>query len=267
LETNLHGTFRYILGIQSFANSDSGAAIVRTSLDGEVLDYVAISEERLIRKKYPYTFPLHSLGYCMEHFDLDSLDQIDVVVTDNIRIKRWFRSGPSYPGSDFDYIKAKLDVDPRKIVVIGYHEAHAASTFYTSGFPSSAIMVVDGNGSDVETNSYYRGSGERVEFLDRYRFQGIGTCYSEVTNWILSLGTGGEGKTMGLPPYGEPYEPVLDFGTELDGIKTDFSRFTRRLPMSDVMNHGSSPEKLNPLTDRCRDPMTMRISDSNMQNC
>ena len=42
--------YRYILGIQSFANQDSGACIVRFDEDGQTLDYVAISEERLIRK-------------------------------------------------------------------------------------------------------------------------------------------------------------------------------------------------------------------------
>ena len=45
--------FKYILGIQNFANIDSGASIVKFSLDGKFLDYVAISEERIIRKKYP----------------------------------------------------------------------------------------------------------------------------------------------------------------------------------------------------------------------
>jgi hypothetical protein len=44
----LNRTHKYILGTQSFANSDSGAVIVRTSTDGEVLDYVAISGEMLI---------------------------------------------------------------------------------------------------------------------------------------------------------------------------------------------------------------------------
>ena len=51
--------YRYILGIQSYASTDSGACIVRFAEGGDELDYVAISEERLIRKKYP----LNSLKY------------------------------------------------------------------------------------------------------------------------------------------------------------------------------------------------------------
>ena len=40
-------------------------------------EYVAISEERLIRKKYPYTFPLHSIKYCLDHFKLKKLNGIN----------------------------------------------------------------------------------------------------------------------------------------------------------------------------------------------
>ena len=110
----------------------------------------------------------------MEHFGLTSLDQIDFLVTDHIRVKRWFRSGPAYPASDFDYIKMKLDFGPRKIRVIGHHLAHAASTYYTSGFPEAAVLVVDGNGSDVETTSFFMAREHHIELLDRYRFHGIG---------------------------------------------------------------------------------------------
>ena len=47
---------RFILGIQSFANMDSGASIVRADTSGKVLDFVAISEERLLRKNIPILF-------------------------------------------------------------------------------------------------------------------------------------------------------------------------------------------------------------------
>ena len=43
--------YQYILGIQSFSNMDSGASIVKSDRNGKILEYVAISEERLLRKK------------------------------------------------------------------------------------------------------------------------------------------------------------------------------------------------------------------------
>ena len=70
---------KYILGIQCFANPDSGACIIKTIDDD--YEYIAISEERLIRKKYPYTFPLHSIKYCMEYFDIKTLDDIDLLIS------------------------------------------------------------------------------------------------------------------------------------------------------------------------------------------
>ena len=52
--TQKNSDFGYVMGIQCFANQDSGACLLRFSKDGKVLDYMAISEERLIRKKHPY---------------------------------------------------------------------------------------------------------------------------------------------------------------------------------------------------------------------
>ena len=238
---------KYIMGIQSFSNMDSGAALVKFSDDGKVLDFIAISEERLIRVKYPYVFPVFSIGYCMDHFDLNSFDQIDFLVTDYIRIKRWFNSGPSYNISDFDYLKRKFDVDPNKIRVIGHHLAHAASTYYTSGFDDAAILIADGNGSDLETTSYYDGEGFDIRFLENYRFHGIGALYGAVTKNILNFGTGGEGKTMGLAPYGAEFSPALKFDTKLDGIKNSYSMFMKRMPYSDVLNQMDSNNRINPL--------------------
>ena len=63
------------------------ASILKCSKDGKFLDYVAISEERLIRKKHPYTFPMFSIDYCMKYFELSSVEQIDLLVTDWIRLK------------------------------------------------------------------------------------------------------------------------------------------------------------------------------------
>ena len=106
--------FKYILGIQCFASMDSGACIIRVDYEKNDYDYVAISEERLIRKKYPYTFPLHSIKYCMEHFNIKKLNDIDLLVSDIIREPLWHRSGPSFNVKEFDYIKSVLNFPQKK---------------------------------------------------------------------------------------------------------------------------------------------------------
>ena len=43
----------------------------------------------------------------MKYFKINRLDQINLIVCDWIRIKRWIRSGPAYNYQNFDYIKEK----------------------------------------------------------------------------------------------------------------------------------------------------------------
>lgn len=226
---------KYILGIQSYANHDSGACIIKFGKNVEP-EFVAISEERLIRQKYPYTFPLHSILYCMKYFKIKNLKDINIIVSDWIRIKKWLRSGPSYNYQTFDFIKENLNFNKKKIIQINHHLAHAASTYYSSHFNSSAILIVDGNGSDVETNSYYLGINNKIKFIDSYKNYGIGAAYGAVTKEVLNLGTGGEGKTMGLAPYGK-YNKRINIGCKIKGIETNFEDFMMRMPFSDVLNH------------------------------
>ena len=239
---------KFILGIQCFATMDSGACIIKAEENKSSYDYVAISEERLIRKKHPYTFPLHSIKYCMNHFNIKSVDEIDLVVSDIIREPVWHRSGPSYNVKEFDYLKKILRISESKIVQINHHLAHAASVYYTSGFKNSAILIVDGNGTDLETNSFYEGKNNKINLIDKYKGRGIGILYNVITKDCLNLGTGGEGKTMGLAPFGGRSKSILDFSkVKYNGIVTDYSCILRRAPFSDIvsLSGGKKIKKLN----------------------
>ncbi len=239
--------FKFFLGIQSYANADSGASLVRVNTNTKEIDYVCISEERLIRKKHPYTFPINSIKYCLDYFGLKDLKKIDFLISDWIKIKRWHRSGPSYNYSEFDYFKEKFKFNEKKIIQIDHHLAHAASVFYTSKFKHSAILIVDGIGSDLETTSFFEGNGKKIRLVKKYREFGIGTAYASVTSHILNFGTGGEGKTMGLAPYGERYKNKIKFDINLNGIETDFSNFIKRNPLSDVLNQLNGNLRVDPI--------------------
>ena len=71
---------KYILGIQGWANHDSGACMIKYS--NKKPEIIAISEERLLRKKFSYNFPLLSILYCMEYFKINSLEKVDLIVSD-----------------------------------------------------------------------------------------------------------------------------------------------------------------------------------------
>ena len=223
----------FILGLQSYASHDSGASILKFSKNKEP-EIVAISEERLSRKKYSYSFPTLSIKYCMDYFGLKNLSEIDLVISDWIRKKKWFRSGPGYNYSEFDYLKEKFRYK-KKILQIRHHLAHAASTYYTSGFKSSAILIIDGNGSDLETTTYYKGVNFKIQKLDSYHFRGIGDIYEIISSRVLKFGPGGEGKTMGLAPYGKKNKQIK-INHNLEGIETNFSKFVNRMPRTDLLS-------------------------------
>ena len=223
----------YILGLQSYANHDSGASILKFIKNKEP-EIVAISEERLSRKKYSYSFPTLSIKYCMDYFGLKNLSKVDLVISDWIRKKKWHRSGPGYNYSEFDYLKEKFRYK-KKIIQIRHHLAHAASTYYTSGFKNSAILIIDGNGSDLETTTYYKGNNFNIKKLDSYHFRGIGDIYEIISSSILKFGPGGEGKTMGLAPYGKKNKSIK-IDHIINGIKTNFSKFVNRMPRTDLLS-------------------------------
>ena len=202
---------------------------------------MAISEERIVRKKYTYAFPINSINYCLEYFNLKNLRKVEYIFSDWIKVKKWLRSGPSYNYQEFDYMKEKLKFNKKKVIQIDHHLAHAATAFYASNFDKAAILIIDGLGSDNETNTYFVGKKNKIKLIERYRHRGIGAVYAAVTNDILNLGFGGEGKTMGLAPYGKKSSKKILY--KFDGIKTNFSEFLTRHPHSDVLNQISSNYK------------------------
>jgi carbamoyltransferase len=226
--------FRYILGIQSYASHDSGACIIKFDDSNKFLDFVAISEDRLVRKKHTYAFPVHSIYACMKHFNLNQINEISYLYSDWIKIKKWLRSGPGYNYQMYDYLKEKFRFNKKNIIQINHHLCHAASTFYSSGFKKSAILVIDGLGSDNETHSIYRTSNQKINLISKYKHRGIGALYSAITT-KLGLGFGGEGKTMGLAPYGK--NKLFFDKIKFKGIETNFSKIMFRHPLSDVLNH------------------------------
>ena len=249
---------KFILGVQSFANHDSGACIIKFGKKIKP-ELIAISEERLLRKKYPYSFPIHSILYCMRYFKIKNFSSIDLIVSDWIREKKWIRSGPSYNYQKFDYIKEKLNFDKKKIFQIDHHLAHAASAYYSSSYKSSAILIVDGNGSDIETNSYFLGKGNKIKLLENYKNHGIGSAYSAVTREVLNLGTGGEGKTMGLAPYGK-FNKNIKIPNYIKGIETNFSDFMFRMPFSDVLNQQHANFRPNVIRQKVRKANTEDVT-------
>ncbi|MBV8566335.1 MAG: hypothetical protein JO273_12855 [Methylobacteriaceae bacterium] len=207
-----------ILGLHRDPWHDTGAALILDKANGPHI--VSLSQERLDRVKDSRAFPARAIAACMADSGVQSIEEIDLVVLDYIRIPDWrcdeYRT-PAARGTLLDRIA------PERIHVINHHLAHACSTFYCSGYEDAAILVVDGRGSDNETQSLFVGEGRairRIEHTDRI---GIGLLYAAVTQ-AIGFGLLQEGKTMGLAPYG-PDGPgtLLGLGKHYDGIVTDYA--------------------------------------------
>lgn len=91
-----------------------------------------------------------------------------------------------------------------KIFYCQHHEAHAASSFYSSGYDDAAIVTVDGVG-EWATTTIGHGKGKDIELKKEIHFpHSLGLLYSAITYYLGFKVNSAEYKVMGLAPYGEP---------------------------------------------------------------
>lgn len=207
----------YILGIGG-SEHDFSATLLK---DGEII--CSIEDERLTRVKYslqsdlsitPLAHEMRAIQYCLEEASI-SADQLDMIITNNLM-------NPIYI-PDFG----------KEVIKINHHLSHAASTFFTSPFQESAIIVVDAIGTKIdeeqnihETITLYSANGNQIKEVGKVSGKGI---ENPVSGWTLFENSIGrfyyrvtveigfkfleEGKTMGLAPYGKDIyvEPFFRF--------------------------------------------------------
>ncbi|HCR36275.1 hypothetical protein A2130_01330 [Candidatus Woesebacteria bacterium GWC2_33_12] len=163
---------------------DGGVAL-QLPADGGI---VAIATERIDRKK-------HS-GNSQTAYDF---------------ARERYESESSQFGTELDH----FDPNYNKNQELSHHKGHAAAAYYSSGYESSAVVVIDGQGPHSEPGQYtstsiWKGQGDKLELVDinaekGYSSQSLGLLYSAVT-YHLGFGFLQEGKTMGLAPYGKRTE-------------------------------------------------------------
>lgn len=106
------------------------------------------------------------------------------------------------------------------VIEVPHHLAHAASTFFTSGFDESLILTIDGSG-ELLTTALWHGKGPEIKPLREWKVpQSLGWFYAAITEFLGFRAYTGEGKVMGLAPYGSP-NPA---------IREKLSRFVRVTP-------------------------------------
>jgi carbamoyltransferase len=97
-------------------------------------------------------------------------------------------------------IESVDDLPPFEFVE--HHMAHAASTFYVSGFREAAVLTMDGRGESAST-LFAVGDGARLNKLNEVSLpHSLGLLYERVTSHLGFLHSSDEYKVMALASYG-----------------------------------------------------------------
>ncbi len=208
-----------VLGLHKDPWHNTGASIV-SEKNGEV-HFSNLAEERVDRNKDSRRFPLLSTMACMKESGIDNFNDFDAVILDYIIDKEDYRKDSNkIAASQYNFLN---DIDPSKIHIVNHHLSHAYSVFYSSKFDKSAILIVDGRGSDRETQSLFIADRENgIRLIESTDTIGIGLLYAAVT---IKIGFTilQEGKTMGLAPYGQNVnKKFLNFPKNYNGVSTDY---------------------------------------------
>lgn len=225
----------YILGISCFYH-DAAACLLK---DGELI--AAVQEERFTRIKHDYSFPIHSINYCLKQAGIavKNLDYIGFYEKPLLKFERILYSYlATFPRSFRAFLKA-MPVWLREKLWIGnliskrlgyegeilfceHHLSHAASAFLVSPFKEAAILTIDGVG-EWATATYGVGKGNEISLFKEIRYpHSLGLLYSAFTYHLGFRVNSAEYKVMGLAPYGEPkYVDLIK--RELIAIKEDGS--------------------------------------------
>jgi carbamoyltransferase len=83
-----------------------------------------------------------------------------------------------------------------------HHQAHAAAAFFTSGLDRAAVATIDGRGGLYSTVTW-RASGGKIQRIRAEPWLNSLGIFYEHCSVHLGLGNFGQGKVMGLAPYGD----------------------------------------------------------------
>ena len=249
----------YVLGI-SCGYHDAAASLIK---DGKVLG--ACEEERFTGIKHDSSFPINTINWLIEEFDVKSNELEAICFYENPELKL-DRIKASTKKGGWKYFFSRLKIissnkkaykntilqleglrgSNTKLVYCDHHLSHLAYSYYTSPFESSALLSVDGVG-EWETTSLAKASSG-IEKIGSVKFpHSLGMLYSTFTAFLGFKPNEGEYKVMGLAPYGDPSKYLKKFQelyttTKDGGFELNMDYFTYEYSTNSMFN-----EKLSQL--------------------
>lgn len=237
----------YILGIKT-SGHDTAAALVK---DGIIV--AACAQERFDRKKHSKEFPKDAINFCLGQAGIN-IKRVDLVaIPFNYPLAlamligkftlEYIPTSVNATKTLLPYLLNKWRDGESELRAMGYsgrikyiehHHGHAASAFYPSNFDSATVLTIDARGESPSTCVYFGKNGnlKRVVTLANYPHS-LGYLYTSLTAYLGFERNSGEGKVMGLAPYGDwrVYRPYLNIVNLLPGgkFKLDLSYFSFHL--------------------------------------
>lgn len=209
----------YILGI-NYPSHDTAVALIK---DGAVV--FSLEEERLTREKHSRNFPMLSIEACLKYEDININDisvitismDIEKVVQDGTLhyVLQNYRESVKLIDSNMKVVSKFLGLEneirnklkfKNKIEFISHPLSHMASSYYLSGFTTSALYSIDGVG-EIASSSIGSAIGNKISIFEDENINfphSIGLLYAAVTDYLGFKYMCDEGKVMGLAPYGNP---------------------------------------------------------------
>ena len=187
---------------------DSAAALV---VDGRIV--ACAEEERFTGEKHTGHFPKNAIDYCLSvaglriqdidyichGFDYDSFEKYYRLL-DKGTFENVYKSENQIEILRKNY---KEDFDKKCFVAVDHHLAHAASTYYPSGYNEALCVVSDGMG-EMHSMSVYTVNKEGFRRIDTASIRhSVGVMYSVITSLLGYKFNEDEYKIMGLAAYGD----------------------------------------------------------------
>ncbi|MFC4990254.1 MULTISPECIES: carbamoyltransferase family protein [Saliphagus] len=238
-------SFKPAIGL--YGQHDPAAALFE---DGELV--YGIEEERLTREKHaPDTFPTRAIRTCLDYRDLDLADVDRIVLPYDPTLRRkilthYLRDAATIPGllpkltglenvtvtqlrsrflptREIESKLADIGGPVPEIETRSHHECHAASAFHPSGFSEAAVLTIDAKG-EYDSTVVWHGTDRGLKRLRTYDHpNSLGIFFAIVTEFLGYRMFNGEGKVMGLAPYGErnpeierTLRELVEFGVDYD---------------------------------------------------
>ncbi len=208
-----------ILGLNAY-HGDASAVVLA---DGKLL--FAVEEERFNRIKHSAGLPKAALKAALEQSGLlpNQVDFLAIAKDPNANLLSKLKFVVSHrPSPDFIQYRLNVSKSSKEIlknpgfffggdgkwrakgIRVEHHLAHAASSFYPSGFERAALLSVDGFG-DFSSVMMGIGEGNQIKILKRILFpHSLGIFYTAATQFLGFSKYGDEYKLMGLAGAGGP---------------------------------------------------------------